>query len=770
MLTVGSKRGRRWLPAVGVALAIVATGAGLPSTGARAATPDAPPSLSLPDDAQLATDAALVVDDDPGSPAASDLIDLDAVIDRALETADALPAHDWEIEALAATLGGEPEAAFRVLRDRIRFQPYPGALRGAEGTLVARAGNAWDRALLLRSMLDAMGVPSRFAFGELDEDTARSLVAHTLDAPVDPFPEGGAQAATTLDLGALATRARRDHALLRAALDAGGRSLGGGTATPDELIGETRPHAWVQVEVDGAWVDLDPSLPDAQPGQRLALLTATGDVLPDAAWQAATIEVHVEMLDGGVLGRDVVLQRRLRAAEAAASEVFLFFQPSDTGGGLLGDVGQGPEYRPVLMVDREAQEGAAFRVPDEDGIAFGFGRGDGPWLAGIWLRFIREAPDRPASVTEVPLLDRVPGHARGTSGIELDDLQPLAATDAGPVAMGSLHHVVLSTGGASPRGSAIGRAAAAWFAGTELDDPATASEYGFGDLLWPLSVADSMLALASERLIVPALDVPGEVAAVIDRPRIQVLAVGSDPADPARLSTSIDLAADEIRLVAADGSDPTGLAHRRLWYGVLESALETQSLLRSAAWADPVGRVLAAASLAMDQPLTVLADATSLPTTAAPALHRALQADLTVLVPGDPASARVWWTVDEADGSTRAILAPGLGGARDAGPRRLPVYQGGMDFDPWERGMSRSARSNITWEVDPNTMRTTGYSRGDSSYRHTKQAPRKRDDCRRGTEYVGIIGCVSAPAVWVAGTVAVVIVGLAVVRLVTWVL
>ena len=72
-------------------------------------------------------------------------------------------AEEWEIGALAASLGNDPSRAFEFVRDAIAFDPYAGVLRGAEGALAARAGNAWDRALLLRALL-AKSRPARRAW------------------------------------------------------------------------------------------------------------------------------------------------------------------------------------------------------------------------------------------------------------------------------------------------------------------------------------------------------------------------------------------------------------------------------------------------------------------------------------------------------------------------------------------------------------------------------------------------------------------------------
>src|SRR5882672_9828064 len=48
--------------------------------------------------------------------------------------------------ALQEELGASPEDLARGMAERIRFESYPGVLRGARGTLLAGAGNSWDRA------------------------------------------------------------------------------------------------------------------------------------------------------------------------------------------------------------------------------------------------------------------------------------------------------------------------------------------------------------------------------------------------------------------------------------------------------------------------------------------------------------------------------------------------------------------------------------------------------------------------------------------------
>lgn len=743
--------------AVLVAATVGAAGAGLPPAAlaqspAASRTPITLPDLTLPDDASLAADARLVVPDVPEP--ATGAIDADTAIDDALATADALPEADWEIGALAGTLGDDPTMAFRLLRDGIAFEPYPGALRGAAGTLAARAGNAYDRALLLKALLDAMGLMSRFAFGELDEPTAVALLAHSLDAPSRPLPEAGGLAATTFDLDALVSRARRDHALLRTALDHAGLSLGG--APTAELVTEVRPHAWVQVQQDGAWIDLDPSLPDAQPGQRLTEPTGTSGTLPDEAWQTIALQVVTRHVADVGLTTETVLDRRLTTAEAADADVFLYFVPDAGGGGLLS-APSSTELVPQLMVNREVQAGSAFSAAvDGDGGGFlGMG-GGGPVLADAWVEVLREAPGQVALSTVIPVVSRVPA-ATDTRSITVEELVPVATIDDAPASLGMIHHLVISTGGMSPREVAIARAGAMSFVGTGLLDEDAARDYAPGDLLWPIAVADRMVTLASERLLVPAVEAPGTVTAVVDRPRVSVFSFGPDPEDASRVRTSIDLAADAIRLIALEDTDPVDLARRQVWYGVLESALETEALLQSASWAPADGMTLAGASLAMDRPLLVVTDPASVPTGAAPALRAALEAGDAAVVTGDPTTAATWWTIDPDDGTTRAIVAPALGGAVASRPDPATAttdVQGG--WTPGGGSYVNSAQNGVRWVINETTLETEGFIRDGRFYRYARTAPQART-CSGGNEYSQILGCVSIPTAIVLGTVTAVI-------------
>ena len=138
-------------------------------------------TFALPTDDELAASANIVVSDEP--PSTDELPTLSQIRDDTWAQMERLPEAEWSIPALAESLQYDPQAAFAFVRDSIAFDPYPGVLRGAAGTLAARAGNAYDRALLLGALLDAMLVPHRFAFADLPDEITAAVLARATQLP-----------------------------------------------------------------------------------------------------------------------------------------------------------------------------------------------------------------------------------------------------------------------------------------------------------------------------------------------------------------------------------------------------------------------------------------------------------------------------------------------------------------------------------------------------------------------------------------------------------
>ena len=165
---------------------------------------------------------------------------------------------------------------------------------------------------------------------------------------------------------------------------------------------------------------------------------------------------------------------------------------------------------------------------------------------------------------------------------------------------------------------------------------------------------------------------------------------------------------------------------------------------------------LTGASLSMDQPLSVLTDPTALPAGAAPSLAGALESGLVAIVPGDPATATTWWTVDPTDGSTRRHRVARARRCRGERPHRRATHDVQGGWTPGGGGYVNSAQSGVRYVINPNTLETEGVIRNGQYYRYTRGAPSART-CTGGNDYSTLLGCVSIPMALVIGTVTVVI-------------
>lgn len=190
--------------------------------------------------------------------------------------------------AQAAALGFDPDRIFAFVRDEVATEPYRGVLRGARGALVARAGNSWDKALLLQKMLEASGRRARLVHAKLPEARAEELVRRFLAR--EPYRH----AEKPPDWDAAAARIGFEPALVRETVRRGidedlriraeawdlaareaealrvhlkGLPLGRSRADwAKELTSRVVDHAWLQL--DGK--DLDAAFAASKPGERHA--------------------------------------------------------------------------------------------------------------------------------------------------------------------------------------------------------------------------------------------------------------------------------------------------------------------------------------------------------------------------------------------------------------------------------------------------------------------------------------------------------------------
>jgi hypothetical protein len=267
----------------------------------------------------------------------------------------------FEIDALAQRLGSDPTTIFRFVRDEIRYEPYYGVLRGAQGTLISRAGNSLDRSLLEAALLQKAGYEVEIARGTLDQDVARELVARLWE-PTRPVPSAmpslevlapdlsKALEVTPEELlnTAAEMRTRREAVtkdLITYVNGESDRLLKELTAagvnpevvtTDDALIAEAREHYWVRYRRPGTdWTDLDPAFADAGPGKTR---TAAEDHFPPGAVPEdryhhlrVAVTLRTAQIEGdrdSSMSDTVMLDRELRVGDQQTNNIVLANQPN----------------------------------------------------------------------------------------------------------------------------------------------------------------------------------------------------------------------------------------------------------------------------------------------------------------------------------------------------------------------------------------------------------------------------------------------------------
>lgn len=403
---------------------------------------------------------------------------------------------DGAVGAAVAATGGEPvdvafdlgydiERIFRFVADQIRYEPYVGILRGAQGTLDARAGNSVDQALLLAALLDESAVPYRFARGALDEADAaglidsiatdaagaRRIVEDALARGLDEDASSDATEPSAADgpladlqeqkIRTLAAEAEARLAVAESRLGATVTMLGAtleeaGIGLPTDTVSlppaEATDHTWLQVPFGTEWLDLDPTLSAAEPGTVLTQAAETLERLPDGLRHRVEFEVLVERVQGGRLVTDAILEHSAFADEIAGLPiVFGHVTPSGVerfGMTLLNVLGDGRmDYRPTLEIGRgslvadepvafglASGEGGGGLLADSDLFGDGASPTDGAGLpegeaTAEWLTVRVTRPGSEPVVARRAVFDRVPAHVRHGGEATVEAVKPIELTD-----------------------------------------------------------------------------------------------------------------------------------------------------------------------------------------------------------------------------------------------------------------------------------------------------------------------------------------------------
>lgn len=309
-----------------------------------------------------------------------------------------------DVRALQAKIGSNPQTIFQFMQDRVRFEAYGGVLRGARGTLMARAGNSLDRALLQAALLNAAGHRTRLAAGTISVAQAEALVRSGLKPP---------HAVAAPDLNAIVDRALGHFVLLGNTLDdAGFKPPTGDAGRWDRTVREAQAHAWVQLDNNGQWLDVDSS-PGVAYGRTLVAPARSFDAVDPKTFDEVEFAVDVETEQDGKTETHRVLEHKAHAADLAGVVIGLFHERA------------AQSATPVLLIGDQRIPGTAFTSePTALGGVIGrsilpaFG-GSPALMTGEWLRLHVTGPtdDRTASFT---IVDTIGPAARGSGQLPAD--------------------------------------------------------------------------------------------------------------------------------------------------------------------------------------------------------------------------------------------------------------------------------------------------------------------------------------------------------------
>ena len=102
---------------------------------------------------------------------------LNAFMDKLEELRSHIDRTQFDVEELSFELAIEdPETIVDWVRNNVYFEQYLGLLRGAQGTLMSRAGNSLDQAILLQKLLRDAGYETQIARGSLSDEQAQLLI------------------------------------------------------------------------------------------------------------------------------------------------------------------------------------------------------------------------------------------------------------------------------------------------------------------------------------------------------------------------------------------------------------------------------------------------------------------------------------------------------------------------------------------------------------------------------------------------------------------
>lgn len=115
--------------------------------------------------------------------------ELEEIILQIEEARGFVDRSQFDSQVLLDSLDFDVERIEQFVNEQIAFEQYPGILRGVQGTLMGRAGNALDQSVLLASLIKDAGFEAEIVRSNLSRGQARALLEQmSKQTPASPPP------------------------------------------------------------------------------------------------------------------------------------------------------------------------------------------------------------------------------------------------------------------------------------------------------------------------------------------------------------------------------------------------------------------------------------------------------------------------------------------------------------------------------------------------------------------------------------------------------
>ena len=649
------------------------------------------------------------------TPSPSALPESTVAIEKKLDLLNALRAtvdrRQFDIEALVDGLDWDAETIVAFVREKVDFEQYPGLLRGPLGTLLSRAGNSLDQAVLLANLLKDAGLDARIARGQLTQAQARVLLGQMdRERSTEPPPADSDEWRTiSSDLG---------DARLADPLDSvppTPEELDLARATNDLLteVLERQPVRTMQVDLveearDYFWVEFRDAVSDPWRAEHPALRSDAAfpaptpseyfsDTIPSELQHSIRLAVFIERAELGTLKtHEVVPAWERPSANLVGRSFALLNLPNGLAGDLSGvdaaeSLASSELFIPVLngdllpgtrgfnldgvLYDLEARGGnlaasALFESVGEkvDKATAALGAlgsseesaDQARFLTAQWIDYTIIFPDGSEQTHRRYLLDRIGPDARARS-----DLSEFSYERAQPWQLLTSDEFMVAVGGV-PQALTLDEQLNDRVAAVEMRKQlSTEGRLDYEKLTTRSRGPDAAVLMAMLRSLNAGLQ--GLDTAHTYRAAPALIGLNWHLSAPDVLSVSTDMIGNRHR--STNWQDPSAARRDVQMRGIWETVAERRVLAQFSSLAGPIRTPFtliedahgSGSSLTVIKPSTV----SSLDRLVIPADQRSLlaghlaQGASIVLLPDQDPARFAWWRVDPVDGSAIGFLSSG---------------------------------------------------------------------------------------------------------------